>query len=203
MSATSAEAPSPRARRNAAPDAAPGRSMAPEVSATILAVSAVIVGGVAGLPSYGIFLGWAAASLAQRGGISTAVLVRCLVAGGLLGTVCLAGGSAFALLLGSEAPAWLSAAVAIFIVNPLLILLGRSARFAAVPAMFIGFSSLLAIHLGSTLPLTDAVLGALLVALATNLAGVGVNWLGARMSPGTKPHAASPGAARPDSRLRA
>lgn len=202
MSATSAKVRSPRARRIAAPDAAPGRSMAPELSATILAVSAVIVGGVAGLPSYGIFLGWAAASLAQRAGIRSGVLVRCLVAGGALGTVCLLGTSALGVLFGAGAPAWVSAAVALVIVNPLLILLGRSARFAAVPAMFIGFSSLLAIHLGSTLPLTDSVLGALLVALATNLAGIGVNWLGARMSPGTKPRAAPPGAARPDSRLR-
>lgn len=204
MTATSTNAPSTRTRRRvAADDTAPSRSMTAEVSATILAVSAVVVGGVTGLPSYGVFLGWAAASLAQRAGIRSGVLVRCLIAGSALGTVCLLGSSALGVLLGPGVPAWVSAAVALVVVNPLLILLGRSVRFTAVPAMFIGFSSLLAIHFGSTLPLTGSILGALLVALATNLAGVGVNWLGTRMTPDTKPRAASRGAARPDSRLRA
>ncbi|MGF2949689.1 DUF1097 domain-containing protein [Microbacterium alcoholitolerans] len=191
-SVTAAEAVDSGARR---------RPMPPELSATILAVAAVLVGGILGMPVYGVFLGWAAASLARRGGIPSRVVLLCLAAGGVLGAATLAATAVVAPLLGPNAPEWLSAVLSLAVANPILILLGRLRAFAAVPAMFIGFSTLLAVHLGSTHELTDGLLGALLVASATNLAGVGVNWLGERM---TRLHgpSGSPGAPPRDSRLK-
>jgi len=161
---------------------APRALLPPELAATVLAVSAVFLGGVLALPVYGVFLGWAAASFARHGRIRSAVLMRCLCAGGAFGAATLAGAAGLSQLLGADVPAWSGAVLAIAIANPVLILLGRSSAFGAVPALFIGFSTVFAVHLGSTHALTDSIAGALLVAMVANFAGVGADWVGNRMS---------------------
>jgi hypothetical protein len=184
--------PEPASEQDDAGHRPPRGPLPPEVSATVLAVSAVLLGGILTLPVYGVFLGWAAASFARHGRIRPAVLMRCLCTGGAFGAATLAGAARLSQLLSAEVPAWSGAVIAFAIANPVLILLGRSRAFGGVPAMFIGFSTVFAVHLGSTHALTDGIVGALLVALVTNIAGVGADWVGHRTS-GRAPARTLPG----------
>lgn len=155
----------------------------PEVAATILAISTVLLGAVVGVPTFGIFLGWAAAALASSGlATRMSVLGRCLVIGALFGAGTLAAQSVVGQLLGAEVPLWVSTVIVLAVANPLMILLGRTPAFGSVPGMFIGFSTVLAVHLVSAAPIAGNVLGALLVGAATNLTGLGFHWLNGRMT---------------------
>lgn len=176
-------------RRPIADDEAtrPARALPPELAATILAVSAVLIGVLFDVPAYGIFLGWAAAGLA--GGNRTAgirVLGCCLVVGALFGAGTLAGQSALAQILGPGVPAWVCTVAVLAIANPLMVLLGRVPAFGSVPGMFIGFSTLLAVHLSDAAPISGSILGALLVSVAMNLTGLGFHWLNSRMTRRTR-----------------
>lgn len=159
------------------------RALPPEVAATILAVSATILGALLNLPIYGIFLGWAAAGLAGSSrGVPTRTLARCLAVGALFGAGALTAQAALGAALGPAVPMWVAAAAALATLNPLLILLGRTSAFRSAPAMFVGFSTLFAVNLGSTTPVTDSITGALCVGVLTNLTGLGCHRAFGRMT---------------------
>lgn len=161
----------------------PRLALPPEVAATLLALSTVALGAFLNLPTYGIFLGWAAAGLAAGNtGARIPVLGRCLVIGALFGAATLAGQLALEQLLGSAVPGWVCLVVVLAVANPLMIVLGRIPAFDSVPGMFIGFSTLLAVHLGGAAPISDSILGALVVSASMNLIGLGFYWLHNRLT---------------------
>ncbi|WP_324650281.1 DUF1097 family protein [Georgenia sp. H159] len=150
------------------------RVLPPEIAATILAVCATILGAVSGLPVYGVFLGWAAAGLAGGSrAVRTPVLVSCLTTGAVLGTGALAAASALGQIVGPDVPQWLGTVAALIVINPLMILLGRTRALTSVPAMFIGFSTLFAVHLGGTASTWEGMIGVLVATVLTNSIGVG------------------------------
>ena len=172
----------------------------PEIAATILAVSSVLLGALLDVPTFGIFLGWAAAALATTSRATRmSTLATCLMVGALFGTGTIAGASALGAILGTAVPLWVSTILVLAVANPLMILLGRSTAFNAVPGMFIGFSTVLAVHLIEAAPISGNVLGALLVGAATNLIGLGFHWLNGRMT--GRPQAAKPGSMPADHTL--
>lgn len=159
------------------------RVLPPEIAATVLAISAVLLGALLGLPIYGIFLGWAAAGLAASNkSMSMPILGSCLVIGAAFGAATLTAQFALEQNLGPSVPQWACTVTALAIANPMMILLGRTRAFSSVPAMFIGFSTLFAVHLGSTAPITDNIIGALLVSVFMNLTGLGVHWTFGRLT---------------------
>ncbi|MGP5071323.1 DUF1097 family protein [Arthrobacter rhombi] len=161
----------------------PRQALPPEVAATVLAISAVLLGAFLGLPIYGIFLGWAAAGLAASNKtIRMPILGSCLVIGATFGAATLTAQFALEQILGPSIPQWVCTVTALAIANPMMILLGRTPAFSSVPAMFIGFSTLFAVHLGSTAPITDNLIGALLVSVFMNLTGLGVHWAFGRLT---------------------
>ncbi|MDQ2660309.1 MAG: DUF1097 family protein [Actinomycetota bacterium] len=167
-------------------------ALPPEIAATILAISTVLLGAALGVPTFGIFLGWAAAALASGGRATRmSILGRCLVIGALFGAGTLAAQAALAQALGADVPLWVCTVIVLAIANPLMILLGRVPSFGSVPGMFIGFSTVLAVYLVDAAPISGNVLGALLVAASTNLTGLGFNWLNGRMT--GRPRVAQPG----------
>ena len=164
-------------------DGRPRRALPPEVAATVLALSTVVLGAVFGVPTFGIFLGWAAAALASSGAaVRMPLLGRCLAMGALFGAGTILVQSALGQILGTAVPQWLCALAALAIANPLLILLGRTAAFSAVPGMFIGFSTVFAVSLSGGTPISGSILGALVVSVLTNLTGVAFHWLYGRMA---------------------
>lgn len=158
-------------------DAGPTRGVLPaEAAATVLAISAVMLGVLLDLPIYGIFLGWAAAGLAGTGGLRMPVLGRSLAVGAVFGAGVLSAQAALEQALGPVVPPWAYTVAALAVANPLMILLGRTSMFGSVPGMFIGFSTLFAVQLGSSAPITDNILGALAVSVFMNLTGLAVHW---------------------------
>ncbi|MET0853981.1 MAG: DUF1097 domain-containing protein [Microterricola sp.] len=165
-------------RRRQAP-AAEGRAsrfrlaLPPEIAATLLAVSTVLLGAMLGLPTYGIFLGWAAAGLAGTGRPARLpVLARCLAIGAVFGAGTLAATTALGTVLGPDVPQWVSAVAVLAIANPLMIMVGRAPALSSVPGMFIGFSTLFAVHLGNTAAISGDIVAALLVTVSMNLTGL-------------------------------
>lgn len=158
-------------------------SLPPEIAATVLALSTVVLGAVLGLPTFGIFLGWAAAGLSGTGKAARlSTLGSCLVVGAAFGAGTLAAQSALGTILGPDVPQWICAVAALAIANPLLILLGRLPRFSSVPGMFIGFSTLFAVFLSASAPVSGNIIMALLVTVAMNLTGLGFYRLYNRMT---------------------
>ncbi len=148
-------------------------ALPPEIAATMLAVSTVVVGALLGLPTYGIFLGWAAAGLAGTGRPARLpVLGRCLAIGAVFGAGTLAATSALGTLLGPDVPQWVCAVAVLAIANPLMIVVGRAPAVSSVPGMFIGFSTLFAVYLGTTAPISGDIIAALLVTVSMNLTGL-------------------------------
>ncbi len=161
----------------------PPRKVPPEIAATILAISTVLLGALIDVPTFGIFLGWAAAALAAtHRAARMSTLATCLVVGAVFGTGTLAAASGLEVILGPAMPPWVSTILVLAMANPLMILLGRATAFSAVPGMFIGFSTVLAVHLIGAAPISGNVFAALLVGAATNLIGLGFNWLNGRMT---------------------
>lgn len=159
------------------------RVLPPEAAATVLAISAVMLGVLLDLPIYGIFLGWAAAGLAGTGGaLRMPVLGRSLAVGAVFGAGVLSAQAALEQVLGPVVPPWAYTVAALAIANPLMILLGRTSMFGSVPGMFIGFSTLFAVQLGSSAPITDSILGALAVSVFMNLTGLAVHWAFGRLT---------------------
>ncbi|WP_051389309.1 DUF1097 domain-containing protein [Arthrobacter sp. 35W] len=171
-----------------------------EASATLLAASTIFIGGASlNLPTWGIFLGWAATMLAGGPSRSTiAALGRTLVVGGLfaLATLWLEG------MLGSGLglPVWAAALVSILVMNPGMLLLGRWAPLSLIPGMFIGFSTVLATHLGHFGPVPGSILSVFVCGLAMNLLGIGFAAVAMALSGGRRQRRSptetqSPGAA--------
>lgn len=159
------------------------RVLPPEAAATVLAISAVMLGVLLELPIYGIFLGWAAAGLAGTSGtVSMPVLGRCLAVGAVFGAAVLSAQATLEQLLGPGVPLWVYTVAALAVANPLMVLLGRTPMFGSVPGMFIGFSTLFAVQLGSLTPMTNNILGALAVSMFTNLTGLAVHWAFGRLT---------------------
>ena len=155
----------------------------PEIAATILAISTVLLGAVLGVPTFGIFLGWAAAGLASSGRATRMFnLGTCLVIGALFGAGTLAAQAALAQVVGADVPLWVSTVIVLAVANPLMILVGRAPGLSSVPGMFIGFSTVLAVHLVGAAPISGNVLGALLLGASTNLVGLAFHWLNGRMT---------------------
>lgn len=153
------------------------RGLPPELAATLLALSALLLGVIFHVPAFGIFFGWAAASLSfgiPRARIS--VLMLCLSIGGTFGAATLAAQAALIPALGTSVPEWVSSLLTLAIANPLMIALGRHPRFSSVPGMFIGFSTLLAVHLGGFAPVPGSIPVSLLVVIATTLTGTTFVW---------------------------
>lgn len=177
------------------------RGLPPEIAATILALSAVALGALFSVPAFGIFFGWAAASLTV--GIPRAprrVLARCLVVGSLFGAGTLAAQAALTPMLGDDVPTWVLSLAVLAIANPLMIALGRIPAVGSVPGMFIGFSTILAVHLGGLAPVADSIVVSFLSSIATNLIGVTFVWIYARLT-GART-AAAPRATEREPRLR-
>jgi len=197
----------PDAPRTAPPtEATRGRrsGLPPEIAATILALSAVLGAVAFQVPAFGIFFGWAAATL--NSGIPRArrsTLAVCLVVGAAFGTGTLVAQAALLPLLGDTVPDWVGTVVALAIANPLMIALGRVPRFGSVPGMFIGFSTVLAIHLGGLAPVADSPVTSFLVAVATTLVGVSFLWVYGWMTRAAALDPASQGARRRQPRMRA
>lgn len=148
-------------------------ALPPEIAATLLAVSTVVLGAALGLPTYGIFLGWAAAGLAGTGRATRLpVLGRCLAIGAVFGAGTLAATTALETVLGPDVPQWVSAVAVLAIANPLMIVVGRAPALSSVPGMFIGFSTLFAVYLGTTASISGDIIAALLVTVAMNLTGL-------------------------------
>ncbi|RZU66860.1 uncharacterized protein DUF1097 [Microterricola gilva] len=148
-------------------------ALPPEIAATLLAVSTVALGALLGLPTYGIFLGWAAAGLAGTGRPARLpVLARCLAVGAVFGAGTLAATSALESVLGPDVPQWVCAAVVLAVANPLMIMVGRAPALSSVPGMFIGFSTLFAVFFSNTAAVSGNIVAALLVTVSMNLTGL-------------------------------
>ncbi|WP_427005925.1 DUF1097 domain-containing protein [Pseudarthrobacter sp. H2] len=174
-----------------------------EVSATLLAASTVFV-GMAGLPAWGIFLGWAATSLCGGPtGRVVAVLWRTLPLGAVFAVATAFLQGWLAGVFGPDVPVWASLLLAILVMNPGMLLLGRIRALSLIPGMFIGFSTVLATQAGHFGPVPGNIMWSAACGLAMNLVGLGVAWAATAMSggrPATAPAApASPTAlhARP------
>ena len=160
-----------------------------EISATLLAASTIFIGGASlNLPTWGIFLGWAAVSLS--GGPSRSSLFalgRTLPVGAVfaLGTRWLQGFLAAA--AGPAVPAWAPGLAAILVMNPVMLLLGRIRALSLVPGMFIGFSTVLATHFGNFGPAPGSIVAAFLCGLGMNLLGLGFACAAKAMSPAQRP----------------
>jgi hypothetical protein len=161
-------------------------ALPPEIAATVLAHSTVVLGALLGLPTFGIFLGWAAAGLSGAGRARLSILGSCLAIGAVFGAGTLAAQSALGDVLGPEVPQWICALAVLAIANPLLILLGRLPRLGSVPGMFIGFSTLFAVFLSGSAPVSGNIVMALLVTVSMNLTGLGFYWLYNRMTAGPR-----------------
>lgn len=173
MTSISTEAPS-----SSAPRARTRRGLPPEIAATILALSAVVFGALTGMPAFGIFFGWAAASLTF--GIPRArrmVLARCLLVGALFSAATLVAQDALTPVIEGRMPEWMLTVGVLAIANPLLIALGRIPALGSVPGMFIGFSTVLAVHLGGLAPVQNDIAMSLLTAIITTSIGVTFVWL--------------------------
>lgn len=122
-----------------------------EVPATVLAASTVFIGGpTANMPTWGIFLGWAATVLC--GGPTYQNCKKLWLT--------MVTGSAFGLItvgltewlsptaVSNGVPVEVLTAGIVLLVNPCLLLLGRTQTLSLVPGMFIGFSSMLASYYG-------------------------------------------------------
>ncbi|WP_159706635.1 DUF1097 domain-containing protein [Arthrobacter sp. 18067] len=155
-----------------------------EVTASVVAGLAVFVGLSTGLPVWGVFLGWA--SVFFVGGPSSATL-------GMLGRTT-ALGTGFALLAtalrqwltafaGLSSPSWVSAVLAILLINPCMIALGRLPSLSLIPGMFVGFATYT-----STLPTATgehshaALFATAVSSLAANLLGLCLATLAAAIS---------------------
>ncbi|WP_196810867.1 DUF1097 domain-containing protein [Arthrobacter sp. 35W] len=160
-----------------------------EVSATLLAAFTIFIGGASlNLPTWGIFLGWAAISL--PGGpshSSLSALGRTLPVGAVfaLGTLWLQG--FLASTAGPSIPAWAPGLAAILVMNPGMLLLGRIRALSLVPGMFVGFSTVLATHLGHFGPVPGSIVAAFLCGLGMNLLGLGFACAAKAMSPAQPP----------------
>lgn len=158
-----------------------------EVSATLLAASTVFV-GMAGLPTWGIFLGWAATSLC--GGPTRRVfsmLSRTLLIGAAFAVATAVLQQWLADAFGPHVPAWLSLLLAVLVMNPGMLLLGRIRAMSLIPGMFIGFSTVLATQAGSFGPFPGDIAWSAICGLAMNLLGLGVAWAATAMSGGLPP----------------
>lgn len=166
-----------------------------EVSATLLAASTVFI-GMAGLPAWGIFLGWAATSLC--GGPTRrvlAVLWRTLLLGAVFAVATAFLQQWLAGVLGPQVPAWASLLLAILVMNPGMLLLGRIRWLSLIPGMFIGFSTVLATQAGPFGPVPGDIVWSAACGFAMNLLGLGVAWAATAMSGGRA--AAEPAPAAP------
>jgi hypothetical protein len=141
----------------------------------MLAATTVPLGALANLPTWGIFLGWAAASLAMASGTRGIwALVRALPMGALCAALTLMVQSAvFAVAVQSVAvPQWIPALAVLVVINPFMILLGRTAWFSSVPGIFVGFSTVLAGHAGGFGPVPGSIGWAMATGAVMNLVGI-------------------------------
>ncbi|WP_427015797.1 DUF1097 domain-containing protein [Pseudarthrobacter sp. P1] len=140
-----------------------------EASATVLAASTVFIGGaVLNLPIWGIFLGWAATSLC--GGPSRSsftALGRTLLVGALFALAAVWLQGFLASIAGPAIPAWVPLLASMLVMNP---------------GMFIGFSTVLATHLGHFGPRPGDIVAAFVCGLGMNLLGIGFAWAATAMS---------------------
>jgi hypothetical protein len=155
-----------------------------EGSATLLAASTIFIGGAPlNLPTWGIFLSWAATSLCGGPSRSSVVaLGRTLLMGAVfaLATIWLQG--LLASIAGPLIPDWGPGLVAILVMNPGMLLLGRIRALSLIPGMFIGFSTVLATHLGHFGPVPGSIAAAFISGLGMNLLGLGFAWVAVSMS---------------------
>lgn len=158
-----------------------------EFSATLLAASTVFA-GMAGLPTWGIFLGWAATSLCGGPtGPVFSMLSRTLLIGAAFAAATAVLQQWLADAFGPHVPAWFSLLLAILVMNPGMLLLGRIRAVSLIPGMFIGFSTVLATQAGSFGPLPGDIAWSAICGLAMNLLGLAVAWAATAMSGGLSP----------------
>ncbi len=122
-----------------------------EIVASILAATTAFIGGnAANLPVWAIFVGWAATYLA--GGPVRTTFVRlypAMIAGATFALVIVLLDSAFQTVLGSgQTGKNVVLALAILVVNTLLMYSGRTRLLALIPGMFLGFASYFATMFG-------------------------------------------------------
>ncbi|MFL4476190.1 DUF1097 domain-containing protein [Paeniglutamicibacter sp. MACA_103] len=155
-----------------------------EASATILAASTILIGSLnLNLPTWGIFLGWAATSLSGKLSRATAAAIaRTLFGGAVCALAALSLQGALQAHLGNAFPSWTAAMLAIVTVNPLIILLGRLRAFSAIPVMFVGFSTVFATYHGHFGTVPGNPVSAFFWAITMNVVGIGFSWAAVAMT---------------------
>lgn len=155
-----------------------------EATATLLTISTLLLGDpTLNLPTWGIFLGWAATSLCGRptkatiGAIGPALLV-----GGFFALLTLLLREALLTHSALNVPAWGATLIALTVINPLMLLLGRLKALSLVPGMFIGFSTVLATYFGGFGPGPENVLSAFIYGTTMNVLGIGFSWAAVTLS---------------------
>lgn len=171
-----------------------------EATATLLALSTILISSpTLNLPTWGIFLGWAATSLSGKPTRATmGAIARTLV----LGACCALATLLIQDLLMEQTtmpmPEWAATATAILLINPLMIFMGRFKTFAVVPGMFVGFSTVLATHVGGFGFAPGNPGSSFTCAIVMNIVGIGFSWAGAHFShPGGLLQAKNPNAPDP------
>lgn len=181
-----------------------------EATATLLALSTILISGpTLNLPTWGIFLGWAATSLCGK---ATRPIMGAIARTLFLGACCALATLLIQDLLMEQTtmpmPKWAATATAILLINPLMIFMGRFKTFAVVPGMFVGFSTVLAAHMGGFGFAPGNPGSSFICAIVMNMVGIGFSWSGAYFSrPGPlqvkNPNAPDSGAASSEEKHQA
>lgn len=155
-----------------------------EATATLLALSTILISSpTLNLPTWGIFLGWAATSLCGK---ATRAIMGAITRTLFLGACCALATLLIQDLLMEQTampmPEWAATAAAILLINPLMIFMGRFKTFAVVPGMFVGFSTVLATHMGGFGFAPGNPGSSFICATVMNVVGIGFSWAGAYFS---------------------